>query len=495
VIGINNGRQGNIVKDPPESDGLMSPEMKKVTGHAMLVAAVAAVGGFLFGFDTAVINGAVNSIQSVYHAGSVVLGLAVSAALIGSAVGALGAGWLADRYGRIAVMVLAAILFLVQSFGAGFAATIVDLSIWRFIGGIAVGAASVIAPAYIAESSPAKLRGRLGSFQQLAIVLGIFVAALSDFVIAAVAGGANQALLFGVPAWRWMFIVEAVPALVYLVGALQIPESPRYLVAHGLMAEARRVLAAIVGEANAARRAAEIRRTVSTERKPRFRDLRGRFGLLPIVWIGIGLSVLQQFVGINVIFYYSSVLWQAVGFTQQQSLTITVITNLTNVVTTLVAIASIDRFGRRPLLLIGSAGMFVTLASMAFIFGTAPVLAGKPVLTGMAGPLALVAANAYVFFFGMSWGPAVWVLLGEIFPNRIRAAALGLAAAMQWIANFAISATFPSLANAGLFYAYGIYAIAALVSFFFVVRLIRETRGRELESISEQQDQPLRMAS
>jgi sugar porter (SP) family MFS transporter len=365
---------------------------------------------------------------------------------------------------------------------------LVDLSIWRFIGGIAVGAASVIAPAYIAESSPALLRGRLGSFQQLAIVLGIFVAALSDFVIAAIAGGANQPLLFGVPAWRWMFIVEAIPALAYLVGALQIPESPRYLVAHGLMADARRVLASIVGEANAARRAAEIRRTVSTEHKPRFRDLRGRFGLLPIVWIGIGLSVLQQFVGINVIFYYSSVLWQAVGFTQQQSLTITVITNLTNVVTTLVAIASIDRFGRKPLLLIGSIGMFVTLATMAFIFGAAPVLAGKPVLTGVAGPLALVAANAYVFFFGMSWGPAVWVLLGEIFPNRIRAAALGLAAAMQWIANFAISATFPSLASAGLFYAYGIYAIAALVSFFFVVRLIRETRGRELESISEQQE-------
>jgi sugar porter (SP) family MFS transporter len=485
-----------IVKARPEPSVVMTPAVKRVTGHAMLVAAVAAIGGFLFGFDTAVINGAVNSIQSVYHVGNVVLGLAVSSALIGSAVGALGAGWLADRYGRITVMVVAAVLFLIQSFGAGFAATIFDLSVWRFIGGIAVGAASVIAPAYIAESSPAALRGRLGSFQQLAIVLGIFVAALSDFVIAAVAGGANQPLLFGLPAWRWMFIVEAVPALVYLVGALQIPESPRYLVAHGLMAEARRVLAAIVGEANAARRAAEIRRTVSTEHKPRFRDLRGgRFGLLPIVWIGIGLSVLQQFVGINVIFYYSSVLWQAVGFTQQQSLTITVITNLTNVVTTLVAIASIDRFGRKPLLLIGSVGMFVTLATMAFIFGTAPVLAGKPVLTGLAGPLALVAANAYVFFFGMSWGPAVWVLLGEIFPNRIRAAALGLAAAMQWIANFAISATFPSLANVGLFYAYGIYAIAALVSFFFVVRLIRETRGRELESISQQQEQSLRMAS
>jgi SP family sugar:H+ symporter-like MFS transporter len=462
----------------------------------MLIAAVAAIGGFLFGFDTAVINGAVSSLQVYYHVGTVALGLAVSSALIGSAVGAIGAGRLADRYGRIAVMVVAALLFLVQSFGAGLALTIVDLSIWRFVGGIAVGAASVIAPAYIAESSPAELRGRLGSFQQLAIVLGIFVAALSDFVIATAAGGADRSSLLGLQAWRWMFIAEAIPAIVYLVGALQIPESPRYLVARGRIEEARHVLAGIVGDAGAARRAAEIGRTVSTDQKPSFSDLRGRsLGLLPIVWIGIGLSVLQQFVGINVIFYYSSALWQSVGFTQQQSLTITVITNLTNVVTTLVAIASIDRFGRKPLLLIGSIGMFATLGAMAFLFGTAPLSAGKPELHGLAGPLALVAANAYVFFFGMSWGPAVWVLLGEIFPNRIRAAALGLAAAMQWIANFMISATFPTLASVGLLYAYGIYAFAALLSVFFVLRFISETRGQELESISRQQGQSVQAAS
>jgi sugar porter (SP) family MFS transporter len=481
----------------PERTVLVSPVVSRVTGHAVLFTAVAAIGGFLFGFDTAVINGAVGSLQSHFQVGTVALGLAVSAALIGSAVGALAAGRLADRYGRIAVMVIAAVLFLVQSFGAGLAFSIVDFSIWRFVGGIAVGAASVIAPAYIAETSPAELRGRLGSFQQLAIVLGIFLAALADFAIAAAAGGANQITLFGLPAWRWMFIAEAVPALVYLVGALQIPESPRYLVARGRNAEARHVLAEILGGTRQAdERAAEIRRTVSTEHKPRFSDLRGgRLGLLPIVWIGIGLSVLQQFVGINVIFYYSSVLWQAVGFTQQQSLTITVITNLTNVVTTLVAIASIDRFGRKPLLLVGSIGMFVTLALMAFLFGTAPLVAGKPVLQGAAGPLALVAANAYVFFFGMSWGPAVWVLLGEIFPNRIRAAALGLAAAMQWIANFAISATFPSLASVGLLYAYGLYAFAALISVFFVVRFIRETRGQELESISQQPEAALPRAS
>jgi MFS family permease len=231
---------------------------------------------------------------------------------------------------------------------------------------------------------------------------------------------------------------------------------------------------------------AEIRQSLRTERKPRFSDITGgRWGLLPIVYIGIGLSIFQQFVGINVIFYYSSVLWQAVGFTEKQSLLITLITNTTNVVTTLVAIATIDRFGRKPLLLIGSAGMLITLGTLAFLFGSAATVNGQPKLEGAAGPVALFAANIYVAFFGLSWGPVVWVLLGEMFPNRIRAAALGVAAALQWVANFVVSSTFPSLKNVGLGYAYGLYALAALLSFLFVLAFIRETRGRELEAMTE----------
>ena len=195
--------------------------------------------------------------------------------------------------------------------------------------------------------------------------------------------------------------------------------------------------------------------------------------------------------GINVIFYYSSVLWQAVGFTEKQSLEITVITGLTNIVTTLVAIATIDHFGRKPLLLIGSFGMAVTLGTMAYLLGTAPLdAAGQPWLQGANGTIALVAANVYVFFFGMSWGPVDWVLLGEMFPNRIRAAALGLGASLQWVANFVVSATFPTLKNVGLGYAYGLYALAAVLSFFFVLALIRETRGRELETMTESMRQP-----
>jgi SP family sugar:H+ symporter-like MFS transporter len=346
-----------------------------------------------------------------------------------------------------------------------------------------VGAASVIAPAYIAEISPASIRGRLGSLQQLAIVTGIFIALLSDFALAAAAGGASAELWFGLEAWRWMFIVEVVPAVAYGILALQIPESPRYLVARGRAEHARDVLAQVL-RTGIEERMREIRRTVVLESRSSFSDLmRPSGGLLPIVWVGIALSVFQQFVGINVIFYYSSALWQQVGFSEEDALLQTVITSVTNIVVTLVAIALIDRIGRRPLLLTGSAGMFVTLGTLAYVFGTAPVVDGEPALGDTPGLVALVAANLFVVFFGMSWGPAVWVLLGEMFNNRIRASALGLAASAQWLANFAISTTFPALAAVGLGVAYGLYTTFALLSFLFVAKYVRETKGRELEDM------------
>jgi MFS transporter, SP family, sugar:H+ symporter len=207
--------------------------------------------------------------------------------------------------------------------------------------------------------------------------------------------------------------------------------------------------------------------------------------LLPIVWVGIGLSVFQQFVGINIIFYYASLLWQAVGFSEKNSLIITVITSVVNVVTTLVAISLIDRWGRRPLLLAGSAGTAVTLGVLAFVFGNAPLdPQGQPHLAGAAGPIALFAANLYVFAFGMSWGPVVWVLLGEKFPNHIRAAALSVSASVQWIANWAISASFPALKTIGLGLADGFYTACAILSLFFVLRFVTETKGRELEEMT-----------
>lgn len=456
-------------------------------GRAIHLASVAALGGFLFGFDTAVVNGAVTAIGEDFEIAGFLLGFVVSSALLGCVVGAYLAGRIADRFGRIRVMVMAAVLFLASAIGSAFSFGEWDLILWRVVGGLGVGAASVIAPAYIAEISPASIRGRLGSLQQLAIVTGIFVALLSDYFLASVAGGAIEPL-WGLQAWRWMFLAEVIPALAYGVFALTIPESPRFLVANHDEKQARKVLASVMKDGIDAR-LKEIHRTVIREEKASLRDLLTPAGkVMPIVWIGIALSVFQQFVGINVIFYYSSTLWQAVGFTEQDALTQTVITSVTNIAVTIVAILLIDKIGRRLLLTIGSAGMAVTLGTMAYIFATAATITDangdiQPNLGDTSGLIALIAANGFVVFFGMSWGPGVWVLLGEMFNNKIRSMALGIAAAAQWIANFLISTSFPSMANIGLGFAYGFYTLFAVLSFFFVLKFVNETKGRELEDM------------
>ena len=470
--------------DEPSPAAVPADEAPHTTGRVLLIAVVAAIGGFLFGFDTAVINGAVNAIRDQFHLSPFALGLTVAIALLGSAVGAWFAGALADRWGRVRVMVLAAVLFAIGAIGSGLAVAAWDLALWRFVGGVGVGVASVIAPAYIAEISPAHLRGRLGSLQQLAIVTGIFIALLSDAFLANLAGGADKTLWLGQPAWRWMFLTMLLPALAYGILALQIPESPRWLVARDELPRARVVLHQVLGPGRVESKIVEIQDSLNREHRPRMSDLRGAaLGLLPIVWVGVLLSVFQQFVGINVIFYYSTTLWRSVGFTESGALTITVITSVTNVVVTLVAISLIDRIGRKPLLLIGSAGMAVTLGLMAVCFTQATGSGSDISLPSPWGTLALVAANLYVVFFGVSWGPVVWVLLGEMFTNQIRAAALAIAAAAQWLANFLVSTTFPALANLGLTFAYGLYTVFAVLSFFFVMRFVRETKGRELESM------------
>jgi MFS transporter, SP family, sugar:H+ symporter len=459
-------------------------------GKIAPVAASAAMGGFLFGFDTAVINGAVDAIKVWSGAASWLLGLAVAGALLGSAIGAWFAGPLADRHGRIFVMKIAAAVFFASSIATGLAWNIAALSLFRFFGGTAIGAASVIAPAYIAEVSPASYRGRLGSLQQLAIVTGIFVALLGDYALATAAGGAERPLWFGIQAWRWMFISAAVPSVIYACLARMIPESPRYLVLKKRLDEAAEVISRFVGNSPPVEeKIIEIERSLGDERTRGLRDLAGpSFGLLPVVWTGILLSVFQQFVGINVIFYYSATLWHAVGFTQDDALVITVITSVTNILVTLVAIALVDRLGRKPLLIIGSLGMALTLGTMTWVFGTAPTMtvAGsvQPQLGAAAGLVAVIAANLYVVFFGLSWGPVVWVLLGEMFNNRIRAYALAVAAAAQWIANYIVSQTFPTLAGINLGVAYGTYTLMAMLSLVFVLAKVRETRGLELEEMN-----------
>ncbi len=471
---------------PPADDSTsaIADEDFSSGGTAIRIASVAALGGLLFGYDSAVINGAVASIEKQFNVGSIELGFAVASALLGAAVGAMTAGRIADKIGRISVMKIAAVLFFISAFGTAFAPEVVTLVIFRVVGGIGVGVASVIAPAYIAETSPPRIRGRLGSLQQLAIVTGIFLSFAVNELLRSIAGGADQDLWFGLDAWRWMFLVMAVPAVVYGLLAFTIPESPRYLVASHKIPEARKVLNMLLGEKNLEITIDRIKETLEREEKPSWRDLKKPTGgIYGIVWVGLGLSVFQQFVGINVIFYYSNVLWQAVGFSEADAAKSTVITSVVNVLTTLIAIALIDKIGRKPLLLIGSSGMAVTLITMAVVFGNATLDAeGNPSLPGASGYVALIAANLFVVAFGMSWGPVVWVLLGEMFPNRIRAAALGLAAAGQWVANWLITVTFPGLReHLGL--AYGFYGLCAILSGLFVWRWVMETKGVSLEDM------------
>jgi len=456
---------------------------------AIALAISAAVGGFLFGFDSSVINGAVDAIEGQFDLSSTVTGLVVAVALLGCALGAWVGGRFADRFGRTKVMVAGAIVFFVSSVLSAIAFSAADLAVWRFMAGVGIGIASVIAPAYIAEIAPAALRGRLGSLQQLAITVGIFAALLSDQVLATSADGAANELWLGLEAWRWMFLVCVIPAVVYGVLALRMPESPRYLAAKGKDADACAVLSSVLGpDEDPDERLAQIKSSIRVDAEhAKQSSLRGPvLGLRRIVWVGILLSVFQQFVGINVIFYYSTTLWQAVGFGESQAFTVSTITAVTNVAVTFIAIALIDKVGRKPLLLVGSAGMAITLGLMALAFTQASGSGTSISLDAPWNVVALVSANLFVVFFGATWGPLVWVLLGEIFPNRIRAAALGVAAAAQWIANFAITLTFPPMLRAfGASIPYLMYAIFAALSFFFLLAFVRETKGRQLEDMTE----------
>ncbi|MBB1456347.1 sugar porter family MFS transporter [Pseudoalteromonas sp. SG43-5] len=454
--------------------------------YVIFISAVAAIGGFLFGFDSGVINGTVSALGNAFNSSSVATGFNVASVLLGCALGALAAGPLADKFGRRAIMIITAIIFAISAFGSGISESSAEFIFYRLFGGLGIGAASVLAPAYIAEVAPPALRGRLATLQQLAIVLGLFAAFLSNYLIADAAGSAQNILMLDIAAWRWMFWAELVPAVLFLVGVLFIPESPRYLVAQGKVDDAKAVFSKISND-NADKQISDVKRSLHSDTKPSIRDLfiDNSKKVHPIVWVGVALSVFQQFVGINVVFYYGSELWQAAGFDESQSLFINVLAGTTNIVSTFIAIALVDKIGRKPLLLVGSIGMFISLSALTYIFGSAGLdEAGKLALSDNMGTFALIMANLFVVFFGLSWGPVVWVLLGEMFNNRIRGAALAVAASAQWIANFAITMTFPiMLANIGLAGAYGFYALSALISIFFVVKYIKETRGKTLESM------------
>lgn len=452
------------------------------------ISCVATLGGFLFGFDSGVINGTVDGLKQAFHSSSAAIGFEVASMLLGCAFGAFFAGRVADVWGRRSVLIVSALLFLLSALGAGAAASAAFFVAARITGGFAVGAASVIAPAYIAEVAPARYRGRLATMQQIAIISGLFSAFLSNYLLANAAGGSTGTLWLGQDAWRWMFWMQVLPSSLFLVSLLFIPESPRFLVVRKREQEAAKVLTRLYGEQEARAKLADIGASLSQDRhNPKFSDLLDKTTrrVRPIVWVAVGLATFQQLVGINVVFYYGAVLWQAVGFSENDALLINVLSGALSIAACLVAVMLVDKVGRKPLLWVGSVGMTVTLALVAWAFAHGGVDAsGKLSLPAGQGTLALVAANLYVIFFNMSWGPVMWVMLGEMFPNQIRGSGLAVAGAAQWVSNFTITVTFPMLLTSiGLAGAYGLYALAAALSVIFVLRYVQETRGKELEEM------------
>ncbi|MFH8294483.1 sugar porter family MFS transporter [Streptomyces sp. NPDC018059] len=453
-------------------------------GHVIFITAAAAMGGFLFGYDSSVINGATVAIQHRFDVDADTLGWIIATALLGCAVGAAVAGRIADRIGRIRCMQIAAVLFAASAVGSALPFAAWDLTMWRLIGGIGIGMASVIGPAYIAEVAPPAYRGRLASFQQAAIVIGIAVSQLVNWGILNMADGNQRGKLAGLEAWQWMLGVMVVPALLYGLLSFIIPESPRFLVSAGRHAEAKKVLGEVEGHAiDLDARVDEIEHGLRREHKPSFKDLLGKVGFLPIVWIGIGLSVFQQLVGINVIFYYSNQLWQSIGKDPSSSFLYSFETSIVNIIGTVIAMIFVDRIGRKPLAIIGSAGMAAALFTMAWAFSYRTGSGDHVSLPNAQGLTAIIAANVFVLFFALSWGVVVWVLLGEIFPNRLRAAALGVAASAQWLANFAITKTFPSMSEWSLSGSYIVYGAFAAISIPFVMKFVKETKGKALEEM------------
>ncbi|MGJ3649560.1 sugar porter family MFS transporter [Sphingomonas sp. GlSt437] len=457
-------------------------------GFIGAIVGVATIGGLLFGYDSGAVNGTQQGLKAAFALTDDGLGFTVGSLLVGCAVGAFAAGGLADAVGRKRVMLIAAFLFLIGALVQGTTASHELFVLARFAGGMAVGAASVLSPAYISEVTPAGIRGRLSSLQQIMIIIGLTAAFVVNYFLQQAAGGNSLNPVGGREAWRWMYLAQAMPAAVFVVALLLIPESPRYLVGKGRDREAEGVLARLFGADGAAGKVAEIRATFREDHRPRLGDvLGGSFLFRPIVWAGILLATFQQFVGINVIFYYGETLWKLAGVDESAALQRNIVSGAVSIGACLAAIVLIDRIGRKPLLMIGSIGMAVTLGLMTWAFSNGMLDgSGNLQLSQQWGFVAVVAANLYVIFFNFSWGPVMWVMLGEMFPNQLRGSALAVCGLAQWGANYLVVQTFPRMASGlGLTPTYALYTASAALSFFLVRAFIRETAGKELEAMED----------
>lgn len=439
------------------------------------IALIAAVGGLLFGYDTAVISGAIGNLTRYFSLTPLEVGWAISSALVGCLVGALLADFLSTRYGRKWSMVLAALFFLVSGIGTALPDTFTAFVVYRIIGGLGVGIASMVVPMYIAEIAPAEKRGAQVAYNQLAIVIGIVLVYFVNYFIA-LQGNEEWNLNTG---WRWMFGSEAIPAFLYLVLLFFIPESPRWLLMKGNRGQAQRVLEQFNSHEATREILQEIKTSLGTHTKVHWRLLLHPSIRLAL-WVGIGLSVFQQVTGINAILYYAPEIFKSFGSTSNTSLLETSLLGVTNLVFTIVSIYLVDRLGRRPLMFIGTTGMLAALT-----------VVGVAAYTGAVSTWLLPFLLLFMASFSISWGPVVWVLLAEIFPNHVRSLALSIAVFIQWAANFAVSQTFPLMTGNqwlntqfhGAF-PFLVYAVLCAVAFFFVWRYAPETRNKTLEEMN-----------
>lgn len=435
----------------------------------LLVGFVAVAGGFLFGYDTAVINGANQYLTAHFRLDPFQEGLAGASAILGCIPGAMVAGFLSDRFGRRRLLFLCAFLYAASGLLSAIPRTFIEFLLARFLSGLGIGASSMICPVYIAELAPAEKRGRMGSLFQLGIVTGIFLTLFINARIQAVGGEAWNASV----GWRWMLGAEAVPALALFLLLLAVPESPRWLVQAGREAEARAVLEPIAGSEAAEREIAAVRQAAAEE-EGRFSELFGRRFGAPLV-IAVVLMAVSQFSGINAIMYYSTQIFTTAGAGVRDSFDASVVVGLVNFVFTFVAIAFVDRAGRRPLLLAGLAVQTVALAAVGLMFHA-----------GYTGPLLMAGVLVFIAAFAMALGPIPWILCSEIFPTRIRGRAMSVATFVIWTCCYAVAQTFPMLNESKAFgpaLTFGVYAACSFVGLVFVFGRVPETKGRPLEEI------------
>ncbi|MBL9218919.1 MAG: sugar porter family MFS transporter [Opitutaceae bacterium] len=437
--------------------------------YVLFVTGVAAIGGFLFGYDTAVINGANTYLKAAFQLTSAQEGLAGASAILGCIPGAMFAGSLSDRYGRRRLLFVCAVLYALSAVFSAIPRTFVEFVVARFVGGVGIGASSILCPVYIAEIAPEKWRGRLGTLFQLGIVTGIF---LTLFVNQLVQGFGGEAWNTAV-GWRWMLGLEFVPAAIFLGMLFAVPESPRWLVQQGRDAEARKVLLRVAGEGHADQEMSAIRRALGGEQGRWGEFLAGPFRR-PLL-IAVVIMACSQFCGINAIMFYSTKIFAAAGGGQDVAFSSSVWVGLINLLFTFVAIAFVDRLGRKPLLLIGTLVQVVALALVGWAFHTQ-----------QQGPVLLFCVVIFIAAFAMALGPIGWLLCSEIFPNKFRGRAMSVAAFTVWVCCFIVAQTFPMLNDnpvIGPAITFWIYALVSLFAFGFVAWCIPETKGRTLEEI------------